>query len=602
MSDRRSDASGGEEPADMVTSARRELTSGPQAKWLILTAVSLGNLVAKVESTALLVSLPTVSREFASNLDLTAWLVLAYSLLEGTLLLSFASLSDRIGKRPVFAGGLLVLTLGSILAALASFTLEALVVYRALQGLGAAMVLSNGAALVTSAFPDSERGKALGFYSISWTVGASVGPALGGILTSLFGWRSIFVSVLPICFLSLFAGYRYIPRESRLASSGRFDFGGSVAFLVGFGAFLLSLTVGQQEGWLSTRTLSLALLAVTSGVGFILVERRTGNPILELRLFRFRPFWVSNFGRTMYFLIVGIVEFLLPFYFVGVWGYAPLQLGILLAIFSGLTAIAGPVSGWLSDKVGPRPLVVIGVGVTAGALLGLDLTILVIGSGFLAVGWFAAFAVGKALFVVPNNSVIFGSAPQTHRGLASGLLSTTWNLGYGVGVALASISFLTSVPAELRPTASALISGDTLQISGSQMVSVVVAFRSAFVLATVVAGLSLLLYLAMLTSSTPAKDTSVTSRMPLPPSSPSRKTFTRPPESATGDDSEKAAARGYANAKPNTLTVRRYSSEMGQHHHTDLLTASGDPAEKPLAARSSSDRPNVAGKARVLRI
>ncbi|HSB91119.1 MAG TPA: DHA2 family efflux MFS transporter permease subunit [Anaerolineales bacterium] len=402
-------------------------------KWTVMLAVGTGVFLATLDGSIVNVALPTLTLEFRTAFAVVEWVVLAYLLAVATLLLGMGRLGDMLGKKPVYQTGFAVFTIGSVLCSL-STTIGSLIGFRILQAVGASMVLALGTAILTEAFPASERGKALGLSGTVVSIGIVVGPALGGFLLDALSWHWIFLVNLPVGIIGLVLVGRYVP-SARPVRAGRFDLPGAASMFLCLLALLLALTEGPRMGFLDPRILGLMAASATFLFLFIRAEKRSAHPMVDLGLFREGLFSINLATGSLAFVALSGLLLLMPFYLEGVLGYPPHQVGLLMAAVPAGLGVTAPISGILSDRVGTRSISVAGLAVLlAGyvALTGLDLRTSAL--GYLA--RFTPIGVGMGLFQSPNNSAIMGTAPRERLGVASGLLALTRLVGQITGIAV----------------------------------------------------------------------------------------------------------------------------------------------------------------------
>jgi EmrB/QacA subfamily drug resistance transporter len=402
-------------------------------KWYVMAAVGMGVFLATIDGSIVNVALPTLVDSFGTVLATVQWVVLAYLLTVTTLMLSVGRLADMIGKKPPYTWGFVIFTIGSVLCGL-SWSIQALIIFRIIQAIGAAMVMALGMAIVTEAFPPGERGKALGISGSLVSVGIVVGPTLGGILIQSFSWHWIFFVNLPIGIIGTWMVIRFVP-SIQPTGGQRFDIWGGLAFFATLSMFLLALTVGQEAGFTALPVLALFLGSVVSLLAFIYVERKVRDPMLDMQIFRDRHFSVSLVTGVITFISIAGATFLLPFYLENVLGYNPQQVGFLLAVVPVVLAVISPISGGLSDRYGTRSIAVIGlVLLTIGYAALRTLTTQTTAMGFIL--RFLAVGLGMGVFQSPNNSAIMGSARRETLGVISGTLAIARTLGQTTGIAL----------------------------------------------------------------------------------------------------------------------------------------------------------------------
>jgi EmrB/QacA subfamily drug resistance transporter len=436
-------------------------------KWHVMAAVAMGIFLATIDGSIVNVALPTLVRAFDTQFAVVQWVVLAYLLTVTTLILSMGRLGDMIGKKPVYAAGLIVFTAGSALCGLAP-SVYWLIGFRVLQAVGAAMMMALGTAILTEAFPAAERGRVLGIGGSIVSVGIVAGPVLGGLLIGAFSWRWIFYVNLPIGVLGSIMVARFVP-DFRPSGEQRFDYLGAGSLFVSLMALLLSLTLGQQAGFAESRVLLLFAIWLVFLAIFVLVERRSSQPMIDLSLFRNRLFSINLITGFITFISIAGTIILMPFYLENVLGYTPRNVGLLLAIVPIAMGSVAPIAGSLSDRLGTRPITVAGLVILAlGYYAVSTLTAQTTSLGYIL--RFLPIGLGMGIFQSPNNSAIMGNAPRARLGIASGLLAITRTLGQTTGIAVLGAlwagrvaSRLGSVPAGGATEAPAAIQVAALQ-------------------------------------------------------------------------------------------------------------------------------------------
>ena len=402
-------------------------------KWLAMLTASIGTFMATLDASIVNVSLPTIMRSLHADLPMVQWVVSIYLLVITGLLLSLGRLSDLVGRRRVFIAGLAVFSAGSLLCGL-SGTVSLLIFFRGVQAVGAAMIMANSPAIVTQAFPSSERGKALGMIGMVVATGLTAGPALGGFLIAASGWPLIFLINVPIGAIGIWVAYVVLPRERR-GMERHFDIPGAVMLLVSLVSLTLALNQGSERGWDSTYVRMLFASFVMFGLFFLWRERTCEHPIIELGLFRNRTFAAASMSAFISFAAGFAVSFLMPFYLSRILGYTPRQMGLTLAAVPLTVMVIAPISGSLSDRIGSRALsstglAVLSIGLLLISRLGADPESSAVVFSLVVVG------LGSAIFQSPNNSSIMGSVPPNMLGVAAGMTATMRNLGMITGLAV----------------------------------------------------------------------------------------------------------------------------------------------------------------------
>ncbi len=403
-------------------------------KWFVLIAIAMAIFLGTVDGSIVNVALPTLVDEFETTFSVAQWVVLAYLLTQTSLTLMFGRLGDMIGKKPIFTAGFSVFTIGSVLAGL-SPTIEFLIAARVVQAVGASMIFALGFAITTEAFPPSERGKALGINGTTVSLGIMAGPIIGGIILEATDWRWIFFVNLPIGIIGTITAIKFVP-NTKPKGGQRFDFVGAGTFFVGLLTFLLALTMGQNIGFTEPLILGMFTVSVAALAAFIAVERRVAQPMLNLALFKSRDLTVNLItGFIGFFALSGMI-LLVPFYLTDVIGLSPRGIGFVLGAIPITMGIVAPMSGMLSDRIGSRPVTVVGLALMTiayaiagfwfeGATTALVVVIvgLIIGLGF-------------GIFQSPNNSAILGSVPHDQLGVTSGMLTINRTTASLTGIAV----------------------------------------------------------------------------------------------------------------------------------------------------------------------
>ncbi len=404
-------------------------------RWLIIVAVGLGSLMSSLDSSVVNIILPVVSQAFRTDVATIEWVVTVYLLVVSGLLLSFGRLGDMHGNKQVYIYGFGIFVVGSMLCGLSSTALM-LISFRGLQAIGAAILFANSPALLTKNFPASLRGRVLGLQSMMIYIGLTIGPILGGWLTALLSWRAVFYINVPIGLAALYLSVRYIPHDAPAEHAPRFDLPGAGTFLAGLTMLLLGLNQGDVWGWTSWPELLLFAVSIVLLVLFVVIEIHTPSPMLDLHLFSVRQFSAATVSAVCNYISLNVATFLLPFYLIEGRGLNTATTGLILSAQPIIMAISAPLSGALSDRVGPRILgtlgmLVLGAGMFLLSRLGADASMVMVALGLAVVG------LGTGVFIAPNSSALMGSAPRVRQGIASGILATARNMGMVLGVGLA---------------------------------------------------------------------------------------------------------------------------------------------------------------------
>lgn len=450
-------------------------------KWWSLLAVSIGVFMSTIDGSIVNIALKTLQDSFGAGLHEVEWVVLAYLLGITCLLPSMGRLGDMIGKRSVYLAGFVIFTLSSALCGLA-WDINALIGFRVLQAVGAAMIQGVGSALLVQAFPPNERGQALGYIGTAVASGILIGPVLGGALISSVGWQSIFYVNIPIGIAAIALSLRALPPD-RTHTAQRFDIAGAGLLAVGLLLVLLALTEGQIWGFGDWRTLAALGGGSALLIGFVLWERRTASPMINLELFRSAPFSLSLIAAFMTFLSGSFNFLLIPYYLQNALSYTPQLTGLTLIASPIVLSLVSPLSGRLSDRFGARWLGVAGLAITAAALLSMS-TLTTESSQIDVILRLMLMGVGFGLFQSPNNSLIMGSVSRAYLGIAGSLLAVMRTLGQTTGVALAGAVWAS------RVTASAGQQFDP--ITSAPPTALVAGMHDAMLLAALLAALAII--------------------------------------------------------------------------------------------------------------
>jgi EmrB/QacA subfamily drug resistance transporter len=408
-------------------------------KWPVFCVVAIGVLMATLDSSIVNISLPTMARSFGRPVSgPVQWVIIAYLLVIVALLLTGGRLGDMIGRKPIWQIGLGVFTLGSALCGFAP-GIGTLIGFRALQGVGAALLMALAPALLTSAFPPEERGRALGMNALTVAVGVSAGPPLGGIITERLSWRWIFFINVPLGIFGILLAAWMLPRPAARAST-RFDVGGAALLALALGSFTGALSFAHDLGYASPIIVGACVVCAVSLRWLVAHEARSSAPILDLELFRSATFRAALATLVLSFLALFGVAFLTPFYLEELRHLSTEESGLMMLAYPSMIAIFAPFTGALSDRIGTRLLAPLGMGMAALALGLLG------GVGAeTPLGWVVVFlgmgGLAQALFQPANNSALLGAAPRERQGLAGGLLATGRVLGQSLGIALSGAVF-----------------------------------------------------------------------------------------------------------------------------------------------------------------
>jgi len=409
-----------------------------------LTVTTVGVLMAGLDSRIVIVGLPKVASSLGADAEQAIWITQAYVLGSTVALLLIGRVSDIVGRVKLYTSGFAVFTIGSALTSLAVSPAQ-VIAFRAIQGLGSAILFTNSAAMIVDATPPNELGLSLGINQIAFRMGSMAGLTVSGIILSFLDWRALFYVNVPIgIFGTAWAHFRL--REIGKTERGApIDWGGFATFTVFITSLLLGLTLAAY-GVAETRIVAALLgVAFASLAAFIVLERRHEHPLLDFKLLHIREFTGGILAQLLNAIAFGAVLLLLSLYFQLVLRESPLTAGLLIIPLDIATLAAGPLSGRLSDKYGHLPFTTSGLAIISLSLLLFSTADASTPYSYLVV-YMMLFGAGLGFFASPNISSIMGSVPPERRGIASGFRATFFNIGYTVSLNLAILITTFTVP------------------------------------------------------------------------------------------------------------------------------------------------------------
>jgi EmrB/QacA subfamily drug resistance transporter len=418
-----------------------------QHKWLVLGAAVFGLFMAILDSSIVNIAIPTIQRELGSDIETVSWVLNAYSLVLAVLLIPAGRTADRFGRKRLFLAGIVIFSLCSLGAGL-STQIEVLIAWRAVQAIGAAIMVPVSLAIVTLAFPTHQRGLALGIWGAMSGVAGALGPTLGGVLTEYVGWEWIFLVNVPVGLVAVLTGLLIID-ESRDPEARRgIDLPGTAMLSVSLFSLTLALIRGQDVGWSSVFITGLFATSAVSGALFFVVESVVSHPIVDLRMLRDRTFSAASvtillFGLGFFGGLFSVIQYLTV-----VEGYSALKAAFAITPFPAALMLTGPIAGRLSDRFGARALTTVGVLIFGAALFSASL----LGGGvpYPQIAWrFVAAGVGAGLIFAPLTSAVMGSVAGGRVGVGAGVFNTARQVGFVLGLAIVIAVFIGALPARV---------------------------------------------------------------------------------------------------------------------------------------------------------
>jgi len=429
----------------------------PNYKWIALSNTTLGVLMAAIDGSIVIISLPAIFNGIKldplqpGSTSYLLWIFMGYLLVTAVLVVAFGWLGDRYGRVRMYNAGFAIFTVGSLLLAATPFEGSAgalwIIAMRIVQGVGGAFLFANSAAILTDAFPSHQRGLALGINGIAAIAGQFIGLLAGGLLATI-DWRLVFFVSVPIGVIGTIWAYLRL-EELSTTSHRRMDWAGNLTFGIGLAAILIGITYGIQPygsaatGWTSPLVIGLVGGGLALLVAFLWLERRVREPFFDLSLFRIRAFMAGNVAGLLASTGRGGLSFMLVIWLQGIWlplhGYSyadtPLWAGIYMLPLTVGFLVAGPLSGFFSDRFGARPFATGGMLLAAAAFIGLTRLPVVFAYPLFAALLLLA-GVGSGLFNSPNAAAIMNSVPAGQRGAASGMRAVFANAGFVVSIGL----------------------------------------------------------------------------------------------------------------------------------------------------------------------
>jgi len=440
-----------------------------QYKWVALSNTTIGTLMASIDMTIVLIALPAIFRGIQidpfTSFQYLLWIMFGYSIVTATLLVTFGRLSDIFGRVKLYNLGFAIFTAGSILLALTPNTGDAgameLIIFRIVQGVGAAFLFSNSAAIITDAFPANERGKALGINQLSFLAGSLIGLVLGGVL-AVYDWRLVFLVSVPVGVIGTVWSYWKLKEQNVVGKKQKMDIWGNISFGAGLTLILLGITYGltpygnSPMGWGNPWVIASMVSGAALLIAFPFIERHVTDPMFELDLFKNREFSTANIATFLSAISRGGIMIMLIVLLQGIWlplhGYSydstPFWAGIFMIPMTIGIAVTGPLSGWLSDKHGARILSTVGMIISGVTFLAFTLLPANFDYFPFALILFV-MGVGSGIFMSPNMASVMNSCPAEHRGAASGMRATLQNCGQTISQAIFFAIIIISLNATL---------------------------------------------------------------------------------------------------------------------------------------------------------
>ncbi|HEY1485532.1 MAG TPA: MFS transporter [Micromonosporaceae bacterium] len=426
-------------------------------KWVALSNTTLGVGMAAIDMSIVIISLPAIFRGIGldplapANIGYLLWMILGYLLVTAVLVVVLGRLGDMFGRVRMYNLGFVIFTIASLALSLDPFRGANgalwLIGWRVIQAVGGAMLMANSAAILTDAFPATQRGMALGVNQITALAGQFIGLLLGGFLATI-DWHAVFWVSVPFGLIGTVWSYRSL-RETGTRKRARIDWFGNATFAIGTGLILAAMTYGIQPygghptGWTNPKVIGGLVIGVLLLTTFVLIETRVADPMFQLALFKLRAFTAGNVAALLTAIARGGLQFMLIIWLQGIWlplhGYAyqdaPLWAGVYMLPLTAGFLVAGPTSGYLSDRFGSRLFATGGLCLMAASFIGLLLLPVDFSYPIFGLILFLS-GIGQGMFSAPNTSAIMSAVPPAQRGVASGMRATCQNAGTSLSIGI----------------------------------------------------------------------------------------------------------------------------------------------------------------------
>lgn len=466
-----------------------EKSNGLSYKWLTLFTVAIGTFMGTLDASIVNISFLRLTRVFDTEPSVVLWVSVAYMLVSVGLMLPLGKMGDVLGRKKVYILGLTIFTLGMALCSI-SQTIVQLILSRIVQAVGSSMTVSISNAIVTSSFPNHERGKAMGIMAGVVSSGLLSGPVLGGIILDAFDWRAIFYLRVPIGLIGIVMALKILHEHRNENINPKFDFAGAATLFGSLSCLLLFFNLGGNLGYTLLLPVILAFSSCILFILFIVIERRALQPVVDLDLFRNRTFTAANISLCIMFVAVSANMFLMPFFLIDALGHSASKAGLIFATSSITSLVVGPVSGWFSDRVGSRALCTAGISLMCLSLF-LCSRLNAEASEFDVIIRLVVLGVGSGMFQSPNTSSIMGSVPGDRLGTGSAMIAAVRQIGMSSGIAITGTLF--TVRQLVHATG---LAGENLSPSMLHKLSLIGGFQDTVLIAAVACSIGIFTSLA----------------------------------------------------------------------------------------------------------
>jgi EmrB/QacA subfamily drug resistance transporter len=402
--------------------------------WWTLVAVSFGLFMIMLDNTVVNVALPSIRADLGISVSELEWVVNAYALTFGVLLLTGGKLADLIGRRRIYVAGLLIFTAASLWCGLAGGA-GSLIAARTIQGIGAALMNPATLSIITATFAPRQRGTAIGIWAGVSALALAIGPLVGGLLTQKISWNWIFFINIPVGIIAVFAARVFIDESKDSSLEQRLDLPGLITSALGLFGLTYALIETNTHAWDSTRVLSLFALAAVSLAAFVMLELRQRVPMLDLSLFRNPTFSGANTVMGLVGLAMFGIFFYNSLFLQNVLGYGPIKTGATFLPLTGLIMLVAPIAGRVTDVIGPRWLITVGMALLACSLL-LFATLDESSSFWNILPGLVVGGLGMAITMAPTTTAAMSSVPVDKAGVGSAVINSARQVGGSLGIAI----------------------------------------------------------------------------------------------------------------------------------------------------------------------
>ncbi|MBW9173157.1 DHA2 family efflux MFS transporter permease subunit [Clostridium estertheticum] len=419
------------------------MTNSNKHKWSILIIVTLVSFITNVDSTIVIIGLPKIMQGLNLTVGVGLWTITAYMISSTVLILPAGKWADTVGTKRIFILGLVVFTIGTVLCGIANSGLT-LIIYRIIQGVGAALALATATPIILKTFPDNQLGLALGINATSWVVGALVGPVVGGALIGKFGWSSIFFITVPFALIGII-GAALVMKNEEANVKEKTDWIGIFTFTFGLVAMMVVLSEGASWGWMSNLTVVLFISTILLWIAFIITELHVENPLFNLSLLSYKKYTIGLGITVNYCIAYFSITLLLSIYLQGALHLSPMNAGLLIIPLSAPQLIMGPLGGKLADHFGTGRMIIsslifLVIGLFMLGNLGSKLSIPAVVIPLIII------SIANGIAWPSLAKMVLSTVPKNQAGSASGMFYTIYNVGRALSQALVILVIEFSVP------------------------------------------------------------------------------------------------------------------------------------------------------------